>query len=302
MFSCFEMFVFCLGFVFWIVWVFIIFMNKSEIKSILKQHDMKPKKSLGQNFLIDKNIVKKIIETADLQKQDTILEVGAGLGILTEDLLKNTDKVIGIEKDNKLIEILEQKFKDYNNLKLLHKDILDLDVQKRVSSLEYGYKVVSNLPYYITSPVIRKFLEEETKPKSMILLVQKEVAQRICAAPPDMSLLAVSVQFYAKPKIKDYVSKNCFWPKPKVDSAILKIENIKKPDIDEKDFFKVVKAGFSKPRKQLAGNLSKSLEIDTESIKNRLIEMEVNPKARAEELGAGQWKELAEKINSSNSQ
>lgn len=273
-------------------------MNKSEIITLLKDYDLKPKKSLGQNFLIDKNILKKIIKASNLEKENTIIEVGPGLGILTKALAKTAKEVIAIEKDAKLTEILKKELSDYKNTKLINKDILKLNIKKILSETKknINYKVISNLPYYITSPVIRKFLEEETKPKSITLLIQKEVAQRICKAPPDMSLLSTSVQFYGSPKIISYVSKNCFWPKPKVDSAILKIKNIKNPDINEKQFFKIVKAGFSKPRKQLAGNLSKEFKINPENIKNILIEINLKEKTRAEELKVEQWKKLANKL------
>ena len=273
-------------------------MNKSEIITLLKDYDLKPKKSLGQNFLIDKNILKKIIKASNLEKENTIIEVGPGLGILTKALAKTAKEVIAIEKDAKLTEILKKELSDYKNTKLINKDILKLNIKKILSETKknINYKVISNLPYYITSPVIRKFLEEETKPKSITLLIQKEVAQRICKAPPDMSLLSTSVQFYGSPKIISYVSKNCFWPKPKVDSAILKIKNIKNPGINEKQFFKIVKAGFSKPRKQLAGNLSKEFKINPENIKNILIEINLKEKTRAEELKVEQWKKLANKL------
>jgi 16S rRNA (adenine1518-N6/adenine1519-N6)-dimethyltransferase len=234
------------------------------IKDTLKDYNLKPSKALGQNFLVDQNILEKIIKAAEVSPDDTVLEIGPGTGILTKELSKYARKVIAVEKDRKIMGLLEENLKDCKNVELINADILKADIQ----GLALGtYKVVANLPYYITSPIIRKFLENPPvngQPELMVLMVQKEVGQRICAAPPNMNLLAVSVQFYAQPEIVSWVSKNSFWPKPKVDSAIIKIT----PRIDTDNelintdlFFKIVKAGFVQPRKQLLNNLSKSLEM-----------------------------------------
>ncbi len=188
-----------------------------EIKLLFQKNFVRPAKSLGQHFLIDKEILRKIIETADLKPEDTILEIGPGIGTLTLELAKRAKKVVAIEKDPKMVEVLKETLKDFKNTKIIPGDILKINTRYYIQ--ERKYKVVANLPYYITSPVIRKFLESnETTPKEMVLMVQKEVAQRICAKPPEMNLLAVSVQFYAKPEIISFVSKKSFWPQPKVDS------------------------------------------------------------------------------------
>ncbi|MCX6760203.1 MAG: 16S rRNA (adenine(1518)-N(6)/adenine(1519)-N(6))-dimethyltransferase RsmA, partial [Candidatus Nealsonbacteria bacterium] len=227
------------------------------IQNIRKDlRNIKPNKRLGQNFLIDKAALNKIISAADLSENDVVLEIGPGTGMLTRELLKITKKVIAVEKDKKMAEVLKNNFKDCKNLEIINKDILkidDLNIKE--------YKLVANIPYYITSPIIRKFLEYSNPPKLMVLTIQKEVAQRICSRPPDMSLLAISVQFYAKPKIISYISKNSFWPKPKVDSAILKIQDIKNknPEIDVASFFNILRAGFKQPRKQLQNNISSEL-------------------------------------------
>jgi 16S rRNA (adenine1518-N6/adenine1519-N6)-dimethyltransferase len=236
-----------------------------EIKNILKKYSARPNETLGQNFLIDEAALAKIVEAAELSQNDVVLEVGPGTGILTKELAKRTKKVIAVEKDPKMVEIIKQETKDYNNVEIIEGDILKLD-NKEIEKLG-PYKVVANIPYYLTSHLIRIFLEpsEVDPPTVMILLLQKEVAERICSTPPDMSLLSVSVQFYAEPKLIDYVPKESFWPVPKVDSAILKIVpqiNSERKNIDIKKFFKIVKAGFSQPRKQLLNNFSKSFKID----------------------------------------
>lgn len=260
------------------------------IKQILAKYSVKPNKILGQNFLIDKNVLKKIIDSADLKPTDVVLEVGPGIGTLTQQLAERADKVIAIEKDPRMIKILKETLANFSNIKIAQADILKLDPKSYILN---PYKIVANIPYYITSPVIRKFLESENPPSEMILMIQKEVAQRICSKPPNMSLLAVSVQFYAEPRIISYVSKNCFLPAPKVDSAIIKI--IPKADghpVFAKLFFKIVKAGFSQPRKQLGGNLAKMLKLNKKRVETWLLKNNINPTQRAETLSVQDWKNL----------
>lgn len=251
---------------------------------VLKKYEIRPSKRLGQNFLIDKFAVKKIISAAELSKKDVVLEIGPGTGILTRELAKKAGKVVAVEKDVRMIEILKKELGDFKNIVVLHQDILHLG-----NKLPNGFKVVGNLPFYLTAPVIRRFLEfDEARPRCMVLVVQKEVAQRICAKSPKMNLLAVSVQFYAEPKIVSYISKTSFWPKPKVDSAIIKITpQVNKYTPDElftRRFFGIVRAGFSQPRKQLANNLSKGLKLDKKLVKDLLLKNGVSPKRRAETL------------------
>jgi 16S rRNA (adenine1518-N6/adenine1519-N6)-dimethyltransferase len=289
-------------------------LSPKNFKEILLKHNAQPLKRLGQNFLIDKNVLKKIIDSAELKSTDTVLEVGPGIGTLTQELAKSANKVVAVEKDKKMCEILEETLRGYKNIKIVNADILKLNPTPYTLN---PYKIVANIPYYLTSPLIRKFLESSNPPSEIILMVQKEVAQRICAKPPSpptnfgksagknkanpqkklvggkMSLLAVSVQFYAEPKIISYVSKNCFWPAPKIDSAIIKITPLgSKPGLDPNLFFKIVKAGFSHPRKQLAGNLSKSLKIKKEKVSSWLLKNNVNPSQRAETLSIEDWKNL----------
>jgi len=271
-----------------------------SIKNQLKEYNLKPNKRLGQSFLINKKVLQKIIKTANISKNETVLEIGPGLGVLTKELAQKAKKVIAIEKDKQMADALKEILKDYKNVEIIIGDALSI--------LKTSPKVVANIPYYLTSPLIRLLLESDNPPEQMILLVQKEVAQRICASPrrslgeggqAKMNLLAISVQFYAKPKIISYVSKSSFWPEPKVDSAIIKIANIKKPEnIDIKKFFKLVKAGFSHPRKQLVNNLSKELNIEKEKIKKALAECNLNIQARAQNLSVEDWQGLSLRITS----
>lgn len=291
--------------------------SKSIAKQLLENAGVRPLKKLGQNFLISRTILNKIIKTANLEKTDIILEIGPGIGTLTKELAKTAKKVIAIEKDKKMIEILKQTLKDFKNIEIIHADILKLENVYIAKLLNCSnYKIVANLPYYITSPIIKKFLEIDNPPLQMILMVQKQVAQRICAKPPRMNLLAVSVQFYSHSKIISYVSKNCFWPSPKVDSAIIKI--ILKKNLADKEnpalfregrgwgivgqsksqlFFKIVRAGFSHPRKQLVNNLTNGLalsmpnglELEKPLVENWLLKNNIQPSQRAQTLYLKDW-------------
>lgn len=270
-------------------------MTLKEIKKLLKKYNIRPSKRLGQIFLISESVLRKIIESANLSKNDIVLEVGPGIGNLTIELAKRVKKVLAIEKDPKMGEILKELLECWNirNVRIVKEDILKFN-PKTYHLKSKIYKIVANIPYYLTSPLIRKFLELKNQPREMILMVQKEVAQRIVARPPDMNLLAVSVQFYAKPEIVSYISKKSFWPQPKVDSAIIKISNVKTQmsKLNRNLFFKVVRAGFSHPRKQLINNLSKKLKIDKGKVKNWLLKNKVLPSQRAETLSIEGWVNL----------
>lgn len=262
---------------------------KKEIEETLEKNNLKPKKYFGQNFLIEKGILNQVIEAAELKKEDFILEVGSGLGTLTKELAKRAKKVIAFEKDKELARILNQEFDTENikNVKIIPEDVL----KSKIENFETKYKVVANLPYYITSPVIRKFLEMENPPFLMVFMVQKEVAKRICQKPPNMSLLSVAVQVYATPKIVKIVKKDSFWPKPKVDSAILKISPLikaKNEIMNANQFFKIVKAGFSSPRKQLKNNFQKVLS------KKEMFHVKhcLDLSRRAQSLSIDEWKKI----------
>lgn len=259
----------------------------------MKYH-LQPNKRLGQHFLISQKVLQKIIQTADLSKKDIVLEIGPGLGILTQELAQTTKKVVAVEKDKRMVEILKDALKNHENIEIIHGDILKDSPSDTVLDAP-KYKVVANIPYYLTSPLIRLFLESKNSPQEMVLLIQKEVAQRICAKPPEMSLLAVAVQFYSRPKIISRVSKKSFWPQPKVDSAIIKIGQIKKPkNINIEKFFQIVKAGFASPRKQLVNNLSQKLNLDRQEIKIALTQCHLDIQVRAENLSVKDWINLLE--------
>ncbi|MDD2696815.1 MAG: 16S rRNA (adenine(1518)-N(6)/adenine(1519)-N(6))-dimethyltransferase RsmA [Candidatus Pacebacteria bacterium] len=270
-------------------------MNLSSIKNIkylLKKYRIQPSKGLGQNFLIDKAAVRKVVMAAELEDKDLVLEIGPGLGVLTEELAQKAKKVIAVEKDRKMMEIMKETLGNFNNIEVIQGDILKSKLQ-----IPDGYKVVANLPFYLTAPVIRKFLETENPPKEMILIIQKEVGQRITARPPEMSILAVAVQVYSNPKIISYISKKSFWPQPKVDSAIIKITPLEKLlGVDYNKFFLVVKAGFSQPRKQLANNLSKKLNLNRVKTEQWLSANSIQPSQRAETLTLDDWIKLAKTI------
>ncbi|MFH1582349.1 MAG: 16S rRNA (adenine(1518)-N(6)/adenine(1519)-N(6))-dimethyltransferase RsmA [bacterium] len=257
---------------------------KDNVKLFLQKHGLRPSKGLGQNFLVDGVAINKVLSAMELKLTDTVVEVGPGFGILTRKLVKKAKKVLAIEKDPNMVNLLGKECFSFDNLKIINSDILKWDPK------DINYSLVGNIPFYLTAPVIRKFLEFKHKPKQIVFIIQKEVAQRICAKPPKMSLLAVSVQLYAEAKIISYIKKDSFWPKPKIDSAIIRImpkkENL---NIDTDLFFKIVKAGFTQPRKQLLNNLSKKLELNRVKVQRWLTENGVNSERRAETLTVENW-------------
>jgi 16S rRNA (adenine1518-N6/adenine1519-N6)-dimethyltransferase len=274
---------------------------------------MKPKKSLGQNFLKDTDVLAKIIKTADLKADDFVIEIGPGEGVLTQELSNRVDKLIAVEKDERLAEQLVQNFKFSifnlqsifndpvlnfkNKTAVISADILKINLPKIIKENDFkNYKVVANIPYYITSPIIQLFLETEFPPKDLVLMVQKEVAERICASPGNMSILALSVQYYAQPELIFYVPKTAFYPIPEVDSTVIRItHNLKNIPKDEaKKFFRVVRAGFCAKRKKLANNLSSSFHLDKNIVEKKLKKTRIDPGARAQELSVADWKKLAE--------
>lgn len=240
---------------------------------------------LGQHFLINQAIAKQIVDAADIQPTETVLEIGPGKGMLTQFLIEKAKKVITIEKDKQLVDFLQKKFKEAKNLTILHDDALKMLDSKYLDS---KYLVVANLPYYITSHFLRLFLEEiSNKPQSMTLMVQKEVAERICAKPPHMNLLGLSVQAFGKPKILFKVGKGSFSPPPEVESAVIQISDIsedffKKHHITPQDFFKLPKKSFSQKRKMLRSSIPEA----------KLPEL--NFRKRPQELGLEEWIQIVE--------
>jgi len=259
-------------------------------------HGIKPIKSLGQNFLVNEHPVEKLLAVAEIRPNDTIIEIGPGLGILTARLAEQAKKVIAIEKDAAMVALLQNTFADSKKVHIIHGDALTMDYAPYAPQ-DSNYKVVANLPYHITAPTIRKFLEAPNQPESITLIIQKEVAQRICAKPPNMSILAVSVQWYAAAKIISSVKKSSFWPQPRVDSAIIHIIPHKKTlAVTPVQFFTIVKAGFLHPRKQLINNLSVGLCIEKEAVASLLKRHAIAPNRRAETLTIQDWINLAKAL------
>ena len=254
---------------------------------------MKAKKSFGQNWLRDEYTLGSIVNAADITKGENILEVGPGLGALTKKLLETGENITTVEADHELIPGLIERFGPRKNFHLVQGDILKFDLQK----MDSPYKVVANIPYYLTSNLIRMLLESHNPPKAMVLLVQKEVAQRIIAKPGKMSVLAFSVQYYGRPEYVMDVKKELFDPVPKVDSAVIKIVRYDRPifESDTKKLFRLVKAGFGEKRKTLRNSLSGGLNADTHTIEKVLNQSNINPMARAQELSLDDWRNLYDK-------
>jgi 16S rRNA (adenine1518-N6/adenine1519-N6)-dimethyltransferase len=261
-----------------------------------------PNKRLGQHFLWQKGTLRPMIEAAELKKTDLVLEIGPGQGILTRELARVAGRVVVVEKDARLIPILKRNLRGLNNIEIIKDDVLKIENWNLIENCKLkikNYKVVANLPYYIATRIIREFLEAPEPPNLMVVMVQKEVAQRIVARPPRMNLLAASVQFYAEPKIIGYVPKTAFWPKPKVDAAILRIAPLidtNRQLINADRFFKIVRAGFSQPRKQLINNFSQGLKMPKEKVRNWLLKNRVNPTSRGQELSLAIWLKLAQSV------
>jgi len=262
-------------------------------KELLSRYGIRPKKQFGQNFLVDKSAVKILAEAGQIQKNDTVLEIGPGIGVLTKELAQAAGKVIAVEKDPQMVEILKSELADskIENVKIVCQDALDFLKNGGMDGLDY--KAAGNIPFYLTGHLIRILLEMENQPKKIVFIMQKEVAQRIASLPPDMSLLSASVQFYAQPKIAGYIKRGSFWPAPDVDAAIIGITPTPpEKDIDRGRFFEILKAGFSQPRKQLINNLSKSLKADKIKINDWLLKNNIQPVRRAETLSMEDWVNL----------
>jgi len=277
----------------------------AQTKRWLRQFDLQVRKGLGQHFLIDEEVLRLITSAAGLTATDVIMEVGPGLGILTKELARQVGWVVAIELDSKLAVALEQTLSSFDNVSIINKDILQIDpaalLQEQKTrfpqaiSSPFSYKVVANLPYYITSPVLRHFVEAPVKPQIMVLMVQKEVAEAIVAEPGQMSVLSISVQFYGEPRIISYVPAQCFYPAPEVDSAILRIDLYSQPVVavtDERGFFDLVQAGFSASRKQIVNSLAQGLELPKAEILSLLGKSRIVPQRRAETLTLDEWAKL----------
>lgn len=263
-----------------------------ELRSLLAAHDVRLKKSLGQNFLVNDSILQRIVEAAEISPEDAVVEVGPGVGTLTYHLARAARQVVAVELDLRMVAILQETLVDCGNVRVVHGDILRLDLAGTLPGAPY--KVVANIPYYITSAVIRRFLEHAPLPSLMALMVQHEVAQRILAAPGQMSILAVSVQFYAVPALALRVPAGAFYPAPQVDSALIRmVARADRPAVDPQRFFRAVHAGFGQKRKQLRNALAAGLRISGTESEALLGRADIDPERRAQTLTIEEWARLA---------
>jgi 16S rRNA (adenine1518-N6/adenine1519-N6)-dimethyltransferase len=277
----------------------------AQTRGLMRRFGLRAKKGLGQHFLIDKEILDLIISTAALTPADVALEIGPGLGILTAELARHAGYVLAVELDTTLAGILKKTLASLHNIAIINEDILDIEPAALLEGSKVnfppsitdprGYKVVANLPYYITSPVLRHFLETTLKPQMMLVMVQKEVAEAIVAKPGDMSVLSISVQFYGKPEIISPVPALCFYPEPEVDSALLRIMVYSQPPVvvaDVDSFFRLVSAGFYAPRKQLGNSLTRGLGFPRNRVLSLLETGGIDSRRRAETLTLEEWAHL----------
>lgn len=267
-----------------------------SIAALLRAHDLHPRKRLGQNFLTDPVALERIVAAADLLPDDIVVEVGAGAGTLTRPLAERAGRVVAIELDDDLVKVLHEQVSNLPNVEIYHGDV------RQYSTTGFphrGYKVVGNLPYYITSAVLRHFLSREPRPRLLVVTVQREVAERIVADPGAMSLLSVSVQFYGLPRIVARIPAGAFYPPPKVDSAVLRIDVGEEQavtleeGVDDAAFFHVVRAGFSQKRKTLRNSLSAGLRLPPVVIEDRLRQIGIEPRRRAETLSLPEWAKVS---------
>ena len=260
-----------------------------------------PRKGLGQNFLVDKTHRARIVEAAELTIDDVVLEIGPGPGVLTELLCERAGRVVAVELDDRLIPLLRAHFAERPHVQIVHGDILQLDVgqlatQGGDAEAAGGYKVVANLPFYITGAVIPHVLSAQPAPALTVLTLQREVASRLVAVPPDMSLLALGAQFYCTVEIVDRIPAGAFYPVPKVDSAVVRLRPRREPvcgGIGERELFRVAKAGFSQKRKQLRNSLAAGLRVAPAEAARWLEEAGIDPQRRAETLSLAEWGRLA---------
>jgi 16S rRNA (adenine1518-N6/adenine1519-N6)-dimethyltransferase len=269
-----------------------------DIQPLLKRYYIQPKKSLGQNFLVEPAGLMKVINAAELSGNEEVLEIGAGLGSLTYLLAQTSAQVTAVEIDNKMMEPLTFALEAFTNVRIVHGDILELDPSSLIK--QENYVVVANIPYYITSAIIRHLLEADLKPSRVVLTIQKEVAQRIVARDGKMSLLSLSVFVFGEPEIASTIPAGSFFPAPAVDSAVLRIRLHPEPLIaTEKldQFFKLAHAGFGQKRKTLRNSLSAGLNLPVSEVEARLLEAKIEPSRRAETLTIAEWACLVQSFN-----
>ncbi|GAP15586.1 dimethyladenosine transferase [Longilinea arvoryzae] len=264
-----------------------------SVPALMRKYGLSARKSLGQNFLLDEAALEKVVAAAEIPAQATVLEIGPGLGSLTRHLARAADRVVAVELDQNLIPALQEVLSAEKNVTILHGDILEQNIPALVS--DPGYLVVANIPYYITSAVIRHLLEAPVRPSRLVLTMQKEVADRICAKPGDLSLLALSVQVYGEPRPVARIPAGAFYPPPNVDSMVLRVDLYPEPRIPNdqlNDFFRLAKMGFAQKRKTLRNTLSAGLHWAPEKAAQMLAAAEIDPMRRAETLSLAEWARL----------
>ena len=265
-----------------------------DVPRLLRQYGLRPDQRLGQVFLVDPVALRRVTEAADITKSDTVLEIGAGLGSLTRYLAVRAGSVIAVELDANLIPPLEHVLSPYHNVLVVQGDILELDLAQLIQAPDY--LVVANIPYYITSALIRHLLDSSVRPKRIVLTVQREVAARICAAPGEMSLLALSVQVFGQPQIMAHIPAGAFYPSPKIDSAVVRIDLYPSTVISSpllETFFHLARAGFSQKRKTLRNSLTGGLAMKPSEAERLLQAAGLDPRRRAETLNLDEWGRLA---------
>ena len=265
-----------------------------DAPKVLKKYGISPKKSLGQNFVINQRALDAVISAADLTGHEEVIEVGAGLGTLTIELAQRADRVFAVEIDKRLILILQDILRDFENVSLIHTDFLKVDPGELVS--RSGYSVVANIPYNITSALIRHLMESSTSPARVVLTMQREVAQRITGSPGDMSLLALSVQIFGSAKITAHIPAGCFYPIPKVDSAVLRIDVYEEPVVPRNMIpviFSLARTGFGQKRKKLRNSLVPVIGSNPADVEKLLVRAGIQPKSRAQELSIQDWEKIA---------
>jgi len=268
-----------------------------ELRNLLATHRMRPLKSFGQNFLVDRSVLENIVEAAAIEPDDELLEVGSGTGVLTRELAKQARRVVAVELERDMLSLLKSTTAAYPNVELVARNLLFLDPVEIFA--QAPYKLVANLPYYITAPTFRHFLESANPPRLIVVMVQAEVAQRIIAEPGSLSVLALSVQLYGQPRIIARVPARAFYPAPKVDSAILRVDvNPQAPLLpaERAKFFRLVHAGFSEKRKQLHNSLTHGLHVKNEVVRSWLATAAIDISRRAETLSIEEWLRLARVI------
>ncbi|MFZ7134645.1 MAG: 16S rRNA (adenine(1518)-N(6)/adenine(1519)-N(6))-dimethyltransferase RsmA [Eubacteriales bacterium] len=277
--------------------------SPKKIDEIIKRHQFYVNKKYGQNFLTDANIIEKILEGAGITQDDDVLEIGPGIGTLTQYLCERARHVLAVEIDKNLIPILQETLQEYTNITLINKDILKMNLYEEITEIfNNKCKVIANLPYYITSEIIMRLLEQNLPVDSITVMVQKEVAQRMIASPgkKDYGSLSVAVQYYSQPEIVAIVPNTVFMPQPKVDSAVIHLKILNKPivEVDKYIFFKVVRAAFATRRKTLLNCLSSGLSMEKEKMEALLLESNIDPKRRGETLSLDEFAQITNLIDS----